>query len=99
MSDFCNPMDYSLPGSSVHGVFQFLRSGLPFSSSGDHPRPAVKLKSLALAGSFFTTEPPWKLLYLYMYIKIHRTAHVHTHANMLILLSDNFFKCREDQLK
>ena len=22
MSDSCDPMDYSLPGSSVHGIFQ-----------------------------------------------------------------------------
>ena len=71
---------------------QFSRIELPFSSPGDHPRPAIKLKSLALAGRVFTTEPPWKPLCVYTYVKIHRTGHAHTHANVLILLYDNFFK-------
>ena len=35
-------------------------SGLPFPSPGDLPRPGIKLMSLALAGGFFTTEPPGK---------------------------------------
>ena len=36
-------------------------SGLPLSSPGDLPNPAIKPKapaSPALAGTFFTTEPP-----------------------------------------
>ena len=39
-------------------------SGLPFPSSGDLHDPGIKPKSLtspALAGRFFTTEPPGKL--------------------------------------
>ena len=32
-------------------------SGLPFPSPGDLPDPGIKLKSPALAGGFFTTEP------------------------------------------
>ena len=35
-------------------------SGLPFPSPGDLPDPGFKLTSLALAGRFFTTEPPGK---------------------------------------
>jgi len=35
-------------------------SGLPFYSPGDLPNPGVKLKSPALTGRFFTTEPPEK---------------------------------------
>ena len=40
-------------------------SGLPFPSPGDLPNPGIKLTSPvspALAGGFFTTEPPGKLL-------------------------------------
>ena len=37
-------------------------SGLPFPSPGDHPGPGIKPVSLSLAGRFFTTEPPGKLL-------------------------------------
>ena len=38
-------------------------SGLPFPSPGDFPDPGIEPKSLispALAGRFFTTEPPGK---------------------------------------
>ena len=35
-------------------------SGLPFPSPGDLPDPGIKPKSPALAGGFFTTEPPGK---------------------------------------
>ena len=34
--------------------------GLPFPPPGDLPDPGIKLVSPALAGSFFTTEPPGK---------------------------------------
>ena len=33
-------------------------SGLPFHSLRDLPDPGIKLASPALAGGFFTTEPP-----------------------------------------
>ena len=36
------------------------RSGLSFSSLGDLPDPGIKPTSPALAGGFFTTEPPGK---------------------------------------
>ena len=35
-------------------------SGLPFPSPGDLPNPEMKPASPALAGGFFTTEPPGK---------------------------------------
>ena len=35
-------------------------SELPFSSPGDPPDPQTEPASLALAGRFFTTEPPTK---------------------------------------
>ena len=38
----------------------FLRSGLPFPSSGDLSDPGIEPTYLALAGGFFTTEPPGK---------------------------------------
>ena len=34
--------------------------GLPFPSPGDLPDPGIEPKSPALAGGFFTTEPPGK---------------------------------------
>ena len=56
-----DPMDCSLPGSSVHGISQQeYRNGLPFLSPGDLPDLGIKPTSLGsptLAGVFFTTEP------------------------------------------
>ena len=60
------PMDYNLPGSSVHAIFQASGkleywSGVPFPTPGDLPDPGIKPESLvspALAGRFFTPAPP-----------------------------------------
>ena len=41
-----------------------LWSGLPFPSPGDLPDPGIEPGSPALAGGFFTTEPPGKHLIL-----------------------------------
>ena len=55
----CNPMDCSLPGSSVHGILQaIILSGMPFLSPGDLPNPGIEPMSPALAGGFFTTATP-----------------------------------------
>ena len=32
--------------------------GLPFSSPGNLPDPGIELEAPAMAGRFFTTEPP-----------------------------------------
>ena len=37
-------------------------SGVPFSPPGDLPDPGIELESPALAGVFFTSESPGKLL-------------------------------------
>ena len=61
----CNPTDYSLPGSSVHGIIQArILSGLPSLSPEDFPDPGIKPTSPTLAGGFFTTVPPGKPLCL-----------------------------------
>ena len=57
----CDPMDCSPPGSSIHGILQArILEGLPFPSPGNLPVPGIKPISPALAGGFFTTEPPGK---------------------------------------
>ena len=50
----CDPMDYSPPGSSVHGIFQArILKGLPFPTLGDLPYTGIKPASPALVGRFF----------------------------------------------
>ena len=45
----CDPMDCSLPGSSVHGILLARNwSGLPFPSPEDLPHPGIELTSLCL---------------------------------------------------
>ena len=60
---WCNPMDCSPPGCSVHEISQTrILSGLPFPSPEDLPNLGIKLTSPALAGGFFTAEPQGKLI-------------------------------------
>ena len=64
VSDSLDPMDCSLPGSSVMGFSrQEYWRGLPFPSPGDLPDPGIEPVSPALAGGFFTTESPGKSFY------------------------------------
>ena len=52
-----DPMDCSLPGSFVHGIFQArIGSGLPFPSPGDLSNPGTEPRSA-------TSEPPGKSLW------------------------------------
>ena len=58
-----DPMDYSPPGSSVHGILQARLpewEALPFPE--DLSNPGIKFRSPVSAGRFFTTLPPGKLL-------------------------------------
>ena len=58
---FCDPMDWSPPGSSVHGISQQeYWNRLPFPPPGDLPDPGMESMSPALAGGSFTVEPPGK---------------------------------------
>ena len=60
-SALCDPMDSSLPVSSVLGIsHQEYYSGLPFTSPGDLLDPGIEPASPALADRFFTTGKPLK---------------------------------------
>ena len=63
----CDPMDCSLPCSSVYGILQpGIRSGLPFPPPGDLPAPGIELVFLwssAMAGEFISTSTTWKAPY------------------------------------
>ena len=55
-------MDGTLPGSSVQGISQTeLLEWVAIPFPGDLPDPKIEPMSPALAGEFFTTEPPGKL--------------------------------------
>ena len=59
----CNPtiVTHQAPGSTVHGIFPTRIMEWVAPSPGDLPNPGIKPVSSvspALAGRFFTTEPP-----------------------------------------
>ena len=54
----CNSMDYSPPGSSVHGILQAGNwNGLPCPPPGDLPDPRIKPGSPALQADSLLCEP------------------------------------------
>ena len=61
----CNPLDYSLLDSSIHGIFQVRileKIAICYSRESSQPRDRPSsLESPVLVGWFFTTLPPGKL--------------------------------------
>ena len=73
----CDPMDCSLRGSSVHGIFQArVLEWLPIPSPGDLPDPGIELGFLALQADALPSKPPESLNFLkllnfeYYYLQI-----------------------------
>ena len=61
MSDSCDPMDCSPPGSSVHGILQArILEWVAISFSRGSSHAGIKSGSPAFTGGFFTAEPPGK---------------------------------------
>ena len=60
---FCDPMDYSHPGSSIHGILQArIPEWLAISYSRESCQPRDQIRVPCIAGRFFTAEPPGKLI-------------------------------------
>ena len=58
-----DPMDYSLPGSSLHGILQArVLEWVAFSSPGDLPDPRIKPVSPALREDSLPLSPQGRLL-------------------------------------
>ena len=59
MQLFCCTMGYIAHQASVHGIFQAgVMEWVAISFPEHRPDPGIKLLSPALAGGFFTAEPP-----------------------------------------
>ena len=62
----CDPVNHSLPGSSIHGILQARKlEWVAMPSSGDLPDPGIEpvfLMSPVLSGGFFTTSTNWEAL-------------------------------------
>ena len=57
----CDPMDCSLPGSPIHGIFQArILEGVAISSSRWSSQPRDQTQVSRIVGKRFTTQPPGK---------------------------------------
>ena len=71
MSNSYNPMDCSLPGSSVHGILQariLEQVAISFSRGSSQPRDQIRISQDA--GSLFITEPPALFIFINYLSKI-----------------------------
>ena len=59
--NLCNPMNYSPPGSSVHGILQArILEWVTIPFSGDFPNPGIKPGSPEFQADSLPFEPPGK---------------------------------------
>ena len=57
----CDPMDCSLTGSSIHGIFQArILEWVAISFSRDLPNPGIEPRSPTLQADSLLSEPPGK---------------------------------------
>ena len=64
----CDPMDCSLPGSSVLGILQArILEWVPFPAPGALPDPGIESGSPALQANSLPSEPPGKPIWLNKY--------------------------------
>ena len=81
----CKPMDWSPPGSSVHGIFQariLEWVAMPSSRESSQSRDQTVISwGSCIAGRFFTTEPLGKTDFLLMFDQFAREAH-RIHSNI-----------------
>ena len=89
-----DPMDYSLPASSVPEILQarILEWGfIPFSRGS--PNPGIEPRSPALQADSFTSEPPGKpvievqLIYNVMLVSGVRQSDIYTHIYLMCALN------------
>ena len=66
-STLCDPMDCSLPDSSVHEILQArILEWVAIPSPGDLPDPGIEPTSLALQAESSPSEPPGKPIMKYI---------------------------------
>ena len=71
----CNPIDCSPPGSSVHGILQArILEWVAMPSSKGSSQPRGRTWVSCIAGRCFTTEPPRKPPYVYLFLPKFLTA-------------------------
>ena len=92
-------MDFSPPGSSVHGISQARILEWVAISFSDLPNPGIEPVSPVWAGGFFTTKPPGKSLGLnevkYMKVSSQKRSFIH----LLTCILYSLFEYRHEKNK
>ena len=85
----CGPMNYIARQAPLSVGFsrQEYWSGLPFPPPGDLPDPGIEPRSPAVAGRFFTTEPPGKPMFLYAFCEYYVSSLSGRIPSMVIQIS------------
>ena len=80
---FATPLDYSPPGSSVHGILQariLEWVAMLFSRGSSWPRDWTCVSwGSCIAGRFFITEPVGKPVYMYMHMYRYKYMYMYIH--------------------
>ena len=96
-------MDYSLPGYSVHGIFQArVPEWVPFPSPGDLPDPGIKPRFPALQADALTSEPQSGLVLVFAnYMELHHLSLVAQRLKRLPAMRETWVQSlgREDPLE
>ena len=96
---FCNSMNYSLPGSTDLGYLQariLEWITISFSRGSSWPRDQTHISCISyIAGRFFTTEPPGKLMLNIPWLKkmyVFRLLYIEG-STLLMLSSNQILQC------
>ena len=101
-STLCNPMDCSLPGSSVHGNFPGKNTGVGCYAflQGNFPDPGIEMGSPALQANSLPTELPGKTIFLCLvlgiysdFILLHATVQFSQHLLLKRLFFSTVYAC------
>ena len=82
-------MDWTLSGSSVHGIVQARILAWMSPSSGDHPNPGIEPRSPTLQADSLPSEPPGKpynLILSFSFAATLQCCDFHLWVFMLILI-------------
>ena len=88
----CNPVDQSLPGSSVHGILQArILEWVAMSFSRNLLKPGIEPTSLtspALISWFFTTSTTWAI-YIYVCVCVCVCVYIYIHICKMLVHTHN----------
>ena len=98
MSDSCDPMDCSLPGSSVHGILQArIPELVAISFSRVSSQPRNQNQVYCIAGRLFTSKPLGNSIFLHQPWPQNSILHLVLHPHSNVTKTKKWEKCQNCQ--